>query len=95
MKYVCEAGLGKFVQYATRVFKVDPTGKSEKEIALEGIERTRAWFNSMGAPSRLADYSIGEEHLELMAEKATKNGPLGNFKKLYKEDVLAILRMSL
>lgn len=95
MKYVCDADFSKFVKYATRVFGVDPANKSDEEIALEGIERTRSWFSDMGAPSSLAYYGIGEEHLELMAEKATRKGPLGAFKKLDKEDVLKIYRMSL
>jgi len=30
-----------------------------------------------------------------MAEKATKNGPLGNFKKLNQADVLSVLKLAL
>ena len=33
--------------------------------------------------------------LEEMAEKCCKNGPVGGFKQLYKEDVLAIYRACL
>lgn len=95
MKYVLSEGTEKFAQYAIRVFGVNPEGKSEKDIALEGIKLTREWFDEMGAPSRLADYDIGEENLELMAEKAVSRGPLGGYKKLHKEDVLEIYKMSL
>jgi len=95
MNYVLTEGTEKFAQYAVRVFGVDPEGKTEKELALEGIKKTREWFNSLGAPSRLSDYDIGEENLEIMAEKATSRGALGGYKKLYKEDVLKIYRMSL
>jgi len=95
MKYVLDEGVEKFVQYAIRVFDVNPEGKTRKELALEGIEKTREWFNSLGAPSRLADYDIGDENLEIMAEKATSRGPLGGYKTLHKEDVLEIYRMSL
>ncbi|GAB6100111.1 iron-containing alcohol dehydrogenase [Halanaerocella petrolearia] len=95
MKYVLDKGTGKFVQYATRVWDVDPTGKSDQEIALEGIEKTREWFNEMGAPSCLADYDIGDEKLELMAEKATDRGTRGSYKELDKDDVVEIYKMSL
>jgi alcohol dehydrogenase YqhD (iron-dependent ADH family) len=77
------------------VWGVDPSGKTDDEVALEGIAATEAFFARIGAPTRLADYQIGDEHLELMAEKATPFGPIGRFKKLTSEDVAAILRMCL
>jgi len=95
MTYVYKENIGRFVQYAQEVWNIDGTGKSDEEIALAGIAATRNFFNQIGAPSRLADYEIGEEHLETMAEKATVFGPIGSFKKLDKEDVLQILKMSL
>ncbi|TDX52497.1 iron-containing alcohol dehydrogenase [Orenia marismortui] len=95
MKYVLDQGTDKFVQYSTRVWDVDPTGKSDKEVALEGIEKTREWFNKMGAPSSLADYDIGNDKLEVMAEKATAKGTRGSYKVLDKDDVVEIYKMSL
>lgn len=97
MKYVLDEGTDKFVQYTTRVFGVDPGGKSDKEIVLEGIKKTREWFNEMGAPATLTDYGIGEENFEEMAEKAfnRNRGPLGVYKKLSKEDIVEILKMCL
>ena len=95
MKYVLEEGIDKFAQYARRVFRVNDSGKTEREVALEGINQTREWFNQMGAPSTLNDFDIGQEHLEKMAEKAVKNGKIGSYKKLGKTDVLNILKMCL
>ncbi|XID91294.1 iron-containing alcohol dehydrogenase [Paenibacillaceae bacterium WGS1546] len=95
MKYVYGERPGKFAQYAVRVWGIDPAGKSEEELALAGIEATRAYFTRIGAPATLGEYGIGEENLERMAEEATRFGPIGSFKKLEKADVLNILRMSL
>jgi alcohol dehydrogenase YqhD (iron-dependent ADH family) len=95
MKYVLDEGVDKFYKLATRVFDVNPEGKDKRQVALEGIEKVREFFNSIGAPSRLADYEIGDENIPLMAEKAVSRGPLGKFKELHKEDVEAILRMCL
>jgi alcohol dehydrogenase YqhD (iron-dependent ADH family) len=95
MKYVLDENVTRFKQLAIRVFNVYPEGKGDREIALEGIEKLRAFWSSLGAPSRLADYGIGEESLELIADKAMAFGPFGNFKKLHREDVLAILKASL
>lgn len=85
----------RFKQLAVRVFDVDPEGKSDREAGLEGIEALRTFWTSIGAPSRLADYDIDDSRLEEMAEKTLFNGPFGNFTKLDREDVVAILRASL
>ncbi|RLP99706.1 iron-containing alcohol dehydrogenase [Geobacillus stearothermophilus] len=95
MKHVLDENVSRFAQLAVRVFGVDPAGKAERDVALEGIERLRAFWSSLGAPSRLMDYGIGDEQLELMADKAMAFGEFGHFKKLNRDDVLAILRASL
>ncbi|GBF11924.1 iron-containing alcohol dehydrogenase [Tepidibacillus sp. HK-1] len=96
MKYVVDERVEKFKQFAIRVWNVDPSGKTDKEIALEGIEKVREFFNQIGAPSRLKDYDIDDRNLDLMAEKAVeREGTIGRFKKLTKEDVKNILTMSL
>jgi alcohol dehydrogenase YqhD (iron-dependent ADH family) len=95
MRYVYHENVERFKRYATEVWGVDPAGKTDDEIALAGIEATEAFFARIGAPTRLADYQIGDEKLQLMAEKATPFGPIGRFKKLASEDVAEILRMCL
>ncbi|MCC5804471.1 MULTISPECIES: iron-containing alcohol dehydrogenase [Rossellomorea] len=95
MKHNLKVNPSRFAQMAERVFNVDPAGKSEEEVALEGIEKLREFWSSLGAPTRLADYDIDDSQLDLMADKAMVNGEFGNFNKLNKDDVLAILRASL
>ena len=95
MKHNLKVKPERFQQMAVRVFGVDPQGKTAEETGLEGIEKLREFWTSIGAPSRLADYEIDDSQLELMADKAMVNGEFGNFKKLNKEDVLAIYRASL
>ncbi|WHX47994.1 iron-containing alcohol dehydrogenase [Paenibacillus woosongensis] len=87
--------VARFKRLAEKVFGIDPSGKSDQQVAEEGIAALRAFWNSIGAPSRLADYGIDDSKLELMADKAMRFGPFGNFAKLQKEDVLAIYRRSL
>jgi alcohol dehydrogenase YqhD (iron-dependent ADH family) len=95
MKYCLEENVDRFKQLAIRVFDVNPERKSDHEIALEGIEKLRAFWNSLGAPSRLADYNIDDSQLEVLAEKALARGEVGRFKRLNKEDILEIYKMSL
>ncbi len=95
MSQVMDNGLPKFKQYAERVWDVAAAGRSDREIALDGIERTRQFFNRIGAPATLGHYEIGPERIPEMAEKAVRFGPLGNFQELGKGDVEAILRRCL
>ena len=81
-------------QLAIRVFGVDPS-LDDREIALQGIDRLSTFWSDLGAPSRLADYGIGEDALDVLADKAMQDGPFGRLRTLEREDVLEILRMSL
>ncbi len=85
----------RFKQLAVRVFGVNEADKSAEQIGLEGIQKLREFWNSIEAPSRLVDYDIDDSKLDLMADRAMENGEFGNFKKLNREDVLAIYRASL
>jgi alcohol dehydrogenase len=95
MKHNLHVKPERFAKLAERVFGVNPEGKSTEEVGLKGIEKLREFWNSIGAPSRLADYDIDDSKLEVMADKAVINGEFGNFTKLNKEDVLKIYQMSL
>lgn len=95
MKYVYGEKVERFVQFATRVWGIDPAGKSDDEIAIAGIQATRAYFTRIGAPATLGELGIGGDQLDRMADEAVQFGPIGSFKKLGKADVLRILEMSL
>ena len=95
MKHVLPENVARFKHYAESVFGINPTGKTDEEVAVEGINATREFWNMIGAPSRLADFSIGEADIDLMVEKAMSNGPFGQFKKLAAEDIRAIFVSSL
>jgi alcohol dehydrogenase YqhD (iron-dependent ADH family) len=95
MKHNLKVKPQRFAKLAERVFGVTVEGKTPEEAGLEGIEKLREYWNSIGAPSRLADYDIDDSKLDLMADRAMANGEYGNFKKLNREDTLAIYRASL
>lgn len=95
MKYVHQERVDRFAQYAERVWGIQREGKSDGELALAGIQATREFFDRIGAESRLADFDIGSDQLERMAEEAVRYGPIGSFKVLEKNDVKAILEMAL
>ncbi|WP_424765669.1 iron-containing alcohol dehydrogenase [Paenibacillus sp. sgz302251] len=95
MTYVLEENVQRFRQFAVQVFGIREDGRTDMEIAQLGISALRRFWTSLGAPSRLSDYGIDESRLEEMALKVAGSGTKGNFRKLTKDDVLAIYRMSL
>ncbi|ADU31619.1 iron-containing alcohol dehydrogenase [Evansella cellulosilytica] len=95
MRYHKQLGERKLVNLAIRIWNVDPSGKTNEEIAEEGIQQLEKFWSSLGAPSKLADYNIDDSNIEVMADKAMVNGPFGNFNKLQKDDVISILNACL
>jgi alcohol dehydrogenase len=95
MKHNLKVKPERFKQLAVRVFGADPEGKTAEEAGLEGIQKLREYWNSIGAPACLADYNIDDSKLEIMADRAMVYGEFGNFTKLNREDVLTIYRESL
>jgi hypothetical protein len=91
MEYVLnDDTLYKFVEYARNVWQIN--GTDDQVIAQEGIEKTREFFTHLGMPQKLRDVGVKQDTLARMAEKAIKHGAVGKFKKLEKNDVLAILK---
>ncbi|MDR0271161.1 iron-containing alcohol dehydrogenase [Paenibacillus sp.] len=95
MKYNLSTNPERFKKLAINVFGIDPAGKSAEQVGEEGIQALRDFWISIGAPSRLADYDIDDSQIGIMAEKTVRFGPFGNFRKLNKEDVVEIYKMSL
>jgi hypothetical protein len=93
MKHVLGEGVEKFEQYARRVWGV--TNPVPKIAALEGIEKTKAFYRELGVPVTLTEAGIGPDRIAEMAKKSVRNGPLGGYKKLTAADVEAIMSASL
>lgn len=91
MRHNVKVNPQRFAKLATNVFEVNPEGKSVEEVAHEGIDRLEEFWNSLNAPSKLADYNIDDSKIDLMVEKAMVYGDYGNFHKLNAEDTKSIL----
>jgi len=95
MKHNLDVDVDRFKRMAVNVFNVNSAGKSDKQVAEEGIEALRTFWTSIGAPSRLADYDIDDSQIGAMADKAMRFGPFGFFNKLQREDVVQIYQAAL
>ncbi len=95
MEYVWKSNPDRFAQLGERVFGINRAGKSTEAVVEETIAAVRAFYKEIGAPQRLADYDIGAENIDRMAEQAVRFQPLGQFQTLHAADVKAILEASL
>ncbi|MER3124631.1 iron-containing alcohol dehydrogenase [Bacillus pumilus] len=98
MRHTLDHNVERFKNLMLSMFDIETEGKSDRDIALEGIDKLSAFWTSLGAPNRLADYDIGEDQLDKIADIAAKEmeyGGFGNFMKLGRDDILSILKASL
>ena len=95
MRYVLsEKTEHRFARYGTEVWGLDKF-LPQRELAEAAIEKTRAFFTSIGLPATLTEAGIGPEHFEEMARKARNAGFDQTFVPLNVEDIVEIYRMSL
>ena len=95
MKYVYKQNIGRFKQFAFRVWGVDPCFGEDESIVLEGIKRFGDFFKEIGLPTTLKELNIGDDKFEEMALKELQWGPIGNFMKLQKEDIINIFKLAM
>jgi alcohol dehydrogenase YqhD (iron-dependent ADH family) len=99
MEYVYRENADMFVQFAVNVMGVRASFRDPDGIVREAVSRLREFYGKMGLPATLRDLGIDGKNFETMARKATEEAfgeehPLGQFKKLYWQDVVEIYKMS-
>jgi hypothetical protein len=93
MKYVYKEYPEKFLRFAEEIFGISE-GSDEEKI-LKGIDSLKNWYKKIGAPISLKDANIPKEDIEKILENVCMLPlPLGNIKKLYKDDIREILKIA-
>lgn len=90
-RHIYKAGLSKFVRFAVNVWGVDPSGKTEGAVALEGIRCLEDFIRQIGLPATLSELGITDQNL--LAEIASScNISQGSYKRMSREEILEIFR---
>jgi alcohol dehydrogenase YqhD (iron-dependent ADH family) len=96
-RYVYKEKPSRFAQLARNVMGIPKRGDDEA-TALEGIAAMEEYFRSIHMPVSIREMGIDptEEQIAEMALKCTRNDTrtIGGFKKLKREDIVAIYRMA-
>lgn len=62
-KNIMPYGIAKFVRFARNVWDVDSTGKTDEEIALEGLAAMESWMKELGLVMNITDLGATKEML--------------------------------
>lgn len=92
-RYIYTYGLPKFVRFATNVWDVDTTGKTDEEVALEGLSAMEGWMKELGLVMNITDLGADKDMIEGIADATIIL--TGGYKKFTREDVVKILTESL
>ena len=64
---IMKFGLKKFVRFAENVWGVSPQGKTDEQIANEGLEALKAWMQEIGLPLTLKEIGTTDDMLDGIA----------------------------
>lgn len=92
-RYVMRYGLHRFARFARIVWGISAEGKTDEQLAREGIDALGAWIKEIGAASEISSLGVTEDMIDGIAD-ATIILPAG-YKTLTRDDVVNILRNSL
>lgn len=92
-RYIMKDGLAKFVRYAENVWNVNPEGKTDEEIAEEGLVEMGKFMQEIGVAMKASEVGVTEENIRGIAEHTLIMD--GGYKVLNADDIEKILRESM
>jgi alcohol dehydrogenase YqhD (iron-dependent ADH family) len=91
--HVMKDGLPKFKRFAENVWGISAEGKSDEQVALEGLDALKAWMIETGMPLTISELGATDDMIEGIA-KGTIILDAG-YRKLTFDEVVAILKESM
>jgi len=92
-RYIMPYGLNKFKRFAVNVWNVDATGKTDEQIALEGLSAMESWMKELGLVMNITELGATEDMLEGIANATIIL--TDGYKVLEHNEVVNILKESL
>lgn len=92
-RHILPYGLAKFIRFAVNVWDVDPAGKTDMQIAEEGLAAMEAWMKELGLVMKLTELGATEEMVDGIADVTIVL--TGGYKVLRRDEIVQILKESL
>lgn len=92
-RFILPYGLQKFKRYAINVWNVNPAGKTDQQIAIEGLDQMEAYMNEIGLVMSIKDLGVSED----MLEGITRGSFIlkGGYKVLTHDEIVLVLKNSM
>ena len=91
-RYILTYGIKKFARFATEVWNIDATGKTEEQLAQSGLAATEAWMKKLGVAMNLTELGATKDMVEGIADATILLD--GGYKVLTRAEVVQILNES-
>lgn len=91
-RHILPYAVAKFRRYAVNVWNIDPSGKSDEEIAAAGLDAMEAWMRKLGLVMNITDLGGKEEMLEGMVKSTLVMQ--GGYHVLTESEIREILKAS-
>lgn len=100
MRFAAKTRPERFAQFAVRVLDISSDGKTDAQLATEGIDKFVEFLQSIGCPTRLSELGIGDELFSQYAKDAVlvardENGNLPARPPMRQEDIIEVLQSAL
>lgn len=92
-RFIMPYGLAKFKRFAVNVWDVDAAGKTDEQVALEGLDTMESWMKELGLVMNITDLGASEDMIEGIANSTLILN--GGYKSLNHEEIVQILKQSL
>lgn len=92
-RYIMPYGLHKFKRFAVNVWNVDTDGKTDEEIANDGLLAMEKWMKEIGVVLKISELGIAENDIEKIADLTLRMD--GGYKPLNREEIIEIFKKSM
>lgn len=90
---ICPYGLQKFKRFAMNVWDVNPAGKTDEEIADEGLKAMESWMRELGLVMNIRELGVTEDMLPGIVKGTFILD--GGYKVLTEDEIMEILKESM
>lgn len=92
-RHILPYGLPKFKRFAIEIWKVNPEGKTDEEIAEEGLKAMEDWMKELGLAMKISELGATKDMIDGIADATLLLE--GGYKVLSRKEVVEILKESL
>ena len=92
-RHILPYGLQKFNRFAVNVWDVDPSGKTDEQVAEEGLNAMEVWMRELGLVMKISELGATEDMLEGIADGTIILS--GGYKALEHSEIAEILKESM